>query len=163
MSKVLLRMVAVLLSCTFTITSMYSDESNKLKESMDMLKSKTSELGVPTISGPALLFGTTKLNGNYIIVDQIKEKTGCTATLFIKKGENYVRISTNVVKEGNRAVGTKLDPNGPAIVAINKGEMFAGVVDILGKQYNTIYEPIFTENKEVIGVYYVGILMEKSE
>ena len=165
MSKMLFRMLGLLLISAFAITSLCSDEAAtaKLKDSMEMLKSKTSELGLPKLDGSALLFGSTKLNGNYTIVDQIKEKNGCTATLFIKKGEDFVRISTNVVKEGNRAVGTKLDPNGPAIVAIRKSEAFAGVVDILGKKYDTIYEPIFNENKEVLGVYYVGILLEKAE
>ena len=158
-------MLGLLLISAFAITSLYSDEAAtaKLKDSMDMLKSKTSELGLPKLDGSALLFGSTKINGNYTIVDQIKEKYGCTATLFIKKGEDFVRISTNVVKEGNRAVGTKLDPKGPAIAAIRKSEVFAGVVDILGKKYDTIYEPIFNENKEVLGVYYVGILLEKAE
>jgi hypothetical protein len=49
-----------------------------------------------------------------------------------------------------------LDPNGQAIAAIRKGEVFYGVVDILGSQYDTGYEPIKSAAGEIIGVYYVG-------
>lgn len=34
--------------------------------------------------------------------------------------------------------------------------MLYGVVDILGKQYDTGYEPIKNPSGEIIGVYYFG-------
>ena len=41
---------------------------------------------------------------------------GGTATLFVKAGDEYVRVATNVqTNDGSRAIGTILDPNGPAI------------------------------------------------
>ena len=66
-------------------------------------------------------------------------------------------MATNVQKpDGSRAVGTVLDPNGKAFAAIAKGEGYFGPADILGKPYDTGYEPIRNANNEVIGVYYVG-------
>jgi hypothetical protein len=59
------------------------------------------------------------------------------------------------MKDGNRAIGTMLDPNGPAIAAIRQGAAFYGVVDILGKKYDTGYEPIKV-GSDIIGIYYIG-------
>src|SRR5262249_33209777 len=82
---------------------------------------------------------------------------GGTATLFVKSGDDYVRISTNVPGSvDGRALGTILDPKGKAIVNINKGEPFYGEVDILGKPYVTGYDPIKDASGKVIGIRYVG-------
>jgi hypothetical protein len=45
---------------------------------------------------------------------------GGTATLFSKTGEDYIRVSTNVIKNGERAIGTKLAPDGKAIKKLNQ-------------------------------------------
>jgi len=81
-----------------------------------------------------------------------------SATLFVKTGDEYVRVSTNVPKPdgSGRATGTILDPKGKAIVAINKGEAFYGEVTILDVPYITGYEPIKDASGKVIGIYYVG-------
>lgn len=135
-------------------------ESPKVKDAMQMLKAETAKLGKPKLEGEDLYFGTTKVNGDYAIVDQVKSKNGGTATLFAKKGGNFVRVSTNVLKDGQRAVGTILDPSGPAVASVRQGGPFYGMVDILGKIYDTGYEPIKSDSGDVIGVYYVGYLME---
>jgi hypothetical protein len=133
----------------------------KIKEAMTDLKDGAKKIGEPKLDGSSLFFGTTRMNGNYELVDSLKTKFGCTATFFIKKGDGFIRISTNVLKDGNRAVGTPLDPNGPVIVAIRKGEVYYGVVDILGKKYDTGYEPIKNAAGEIIGVYYIGYPLDK--
>ena len=82
-----------------------------------------------------------------------------TATIFVKHGDEYVRVATNVKKDdGSRAIGTVLDPKGKAIESIRKGEPFYGEVDILGKPYITGYKPIRDSSQKVIGIYYVGYL-----
>ncbi len=135
-----------------------ADKYATLKDAIKMLKEECLKLGEPKADGTLLYFGSTKMNGNYTIVDEVKKKYNVTATLFVKKGDSYIRICTNVIKDdGNRAVGTILDPKGKAIQAINKGEKFEGEVDILGKPYDTIYEPIVNSKNETVGVYYVGI------
>ncbi|MEW6291301.1 MAG: Cache 3/Cache 2 fusion domain-containing protein [Thermodesulfobacteriota bacterium] len=138
-----------------------TEHSAKIKEAMTVMKDQAAKLGEPKADGTSLFFGTTKMNGNYEIVDSLKAQFGCTATFFVKKGDGFIRISTNVLKDGNRAVGTPLDPNGPAIAAIRKGEVFYGVVDILGSQYDTGYEPINNAAGEIQGVYYIGYPLAK--
>lgn len=137
-----------------------SANTEKVKEALKVMKEEAAKLGAPKAEGSSLFFGTTKINGNYAIVDGLKARFNCTATFFVKKGADYVRISTNVLNEGNRAVGTVLDSKGPAYAAIAKGEAFYGNVDILGKKYEAGYEPVKNAAGETVGVYYVGFLLE---
>ena len=137
-----------------------AEDNVKVKEAMQTLKDETAKLGKPRVEGENLFFGTTKMNGDYTIVDAVKAKHGGTATLFVKKDSNFMRVSTNVMKDGQRAVGSNLDVNGPAYAANKQGNAFYGLVDILGKTYDTGYEPIKNDAGEVIGIYYVGYLME---
>lgn len=143
------------------VTAMAATESSaKIKTAMAAMKDEAAKLGAPKIDGGSLVFGATKINDNYALVDSLKTKFGCTATFFMKKGDGFVRVSTNVMKDGKRAVGTPLDPSGPAIAAIRQGNAFYGIVDILGKLYDTGYEPIKNGSGEIIGVYYIGYMME---
>jgi hypothetical protein len=141
----------------------------KVKTAMELLESKANKLGPPKIDGidtvagkqvPAIYFGSTKMNNHFDLVDEVVKEAQGTATIFVKDGEEYVRVATNVKKDdGSRAVGTILDPKGKAIESIKKGEAFYGEVDILGKPYITGYKPIRdTSKKNVIGIYYVGYM-----
>ena len=131
-----------------------------------LLKSKAATLGTPSLKGeeavagknvPALYFGETKINNNFALVDEVQKEMGGTATLFVKSGDEFVRVATNVKKpDGSRAIGTVLDPKGKAIASVAKGESFFGDVDILGKPYVAGYEPIRDAGNNIIGVYYVG-------
>jgi hypothetical protein len=139
-----------------------------VQSAMQLLKSKAAALGAPSIKGeeavagktvPALYFGDTKMNNNFSLVDEVQKEKGGTATIFVKNGDELVRVATNVKKDdGSRAIGTLLDPKGKAIAAVAKGESFYGDVDILGKPYTTGYEPIRDARNNIIGVYYVGYL-----
>jgi hypothetical protein len=138
----------------------------KVTKAMGILKAETAKLGAPKTEGtdktgdkttPGLYFGSTKVNNNFAVVDKVKAEAGGTATLFVKAGDEYVRVSTNVPgKVDGRAVGTILDPKGKAIVEINAGKAFYGEVDILGTTYVTGYEPIKNASGAVIGILYVG-------
>jgi hypothetical protein len=139
----------------------------RVQKSMELLKSMTARLGAPRIEGteqvggkdaPALYFGSTKLNNNFEIVDAIgrEDGKGMTATLFVKGGEEYIRVSTSVPKPdgSGRAIGTVLA--GPALEAIKQGKAYYGDVPILGVPYTTGYEPIKDSSGNMLGVYYVG-------
>lgn len=139
-----------------------------VKQAMVLLKQKTAKLGVPGIKGedavagksvPALYFGTTQMDNNFTVVDEVKKEVGGTATLFVKDGDDFVRVATNVQKaDGSRALGTRLDPNGKAITAVRGGASYSGDADVLGTVYVTRYEPIYDSAHKVIGIYYVGYL-----
>lgn len=141
----------------------YSAECKTTQQAIEALKSRLSRNGAPKIDGeailaeqkvPSLMFGRVKLTMNYDAVDEIKTKCGGTATVFVKKDKEFIRVSTNVLKDNVRAVGTSLAKN-KAYESVIKGEAFCGEVEILGKPYDTCYEPIKSGN-EILGLYYVG-------
>jgi hypothetical protein len=143
-------------------------QMDKVRASMAALKAKTAQLGAPKLEGndavagknvPALYFGTTKMNNDFDVVDEVVKDHGGTATLFVKAGDEYVRVATNVKKsDGSRAIGTVLDPKGPAIAMIQKGEAYYGEATILDKPYITGYDPIKDASGAIIGIYYVGYM-----
>jgi Cache 3/Cache 2 fusion domain len=141
-------------------------QADKVKASMAALKAKTGALGAPKIEGvepvggkdaPVLYFGSTKINNSFDVVDAVAKEQGGVATLFVKSGDDFIRVSTNVKKDnGSRAIGTALDPKGQVIGVIRKGEAYYGDANILGKPFVTGYEPIRDAEKNIIGIYFVG-------
>ncbi|MDE2599431.1 MAG: Cache 3/Cache 2 fusion domain-containing protein [Rhodocyclaceae bacterium] len=107
-------------------------------------------------SVPDLMLGSHPQANHFDLVDGLVKIAGGTATLFVKKGDDFVRVSTNVKRDGERAIGTVLDPKGKAIAAINQGKPFYGLVDILGNPFITGYEPIRDAQGQTIGIWYVG-------
>ena len=151
----------VVLAVLCSVSIAYSGDT---KKSLETLKAKLNELGAPKLAGtdtvagktvPAIYFGKVKINNNFDVVDAVKATHGGTATVFVKDGDEFIRVSTNVLKaDGTRAIGTPLARN-PAYEAVTKGETFCGEVTILNLPYDTCYEPIKADGK-VIGIYYVG-------
>ena len=144
----------------------YAQADPRVTKSMETLKAMTAKLGAPKLDvnevvgeAPALYFGSTKINGNFDIVDAISKEDGqgMTATLFAKtKGDEYIRVSTSVPKPdgSGRAVGTAM--KGPALEAIKAGKAYYGENPILGTPYVTGYEPIKDASGAQVGAYYVG-------
>jgi Cache 3/Cache 2 fusion domain len=161
-------MTGCLIGAVVLLPSVGQAQDAKVKKAMELLQSMAGEIGPPKTEGvdavagkqvPAIYFGSTKMNNHFDLVDEVVKQAGGTATIFVKSGDEYVRVATNVKKDdGSRAVGTILDPKGKAIASIQKNEPFYGEVDILGKPYITGYEPIQDQSKNVIGIYYVGYL-----
>ena len=137
----------------------------RVKSSMTLLKQRGLEVGMPsqgdnvmvkTTSARQLYLGNQPQANDFTLVDNLTAVMGGTATLFSKTGEDYIRVSTNVIKDGQRAIGTKLAPQGKAMANIVKGTAYYGAVDILGSPYLTGYEPMKNAAGQVIGIWYVG-------
>jgi hypothetical protein len=171
MKKSVLALLLFALIAVFAVqfpAGVFAGPAEDVKAAMEDLKSKAAAMGTPSIKGedavagkkvPAIYFGKTEMNNNFALVDEVQKEKGGTATVFVKSGDDFVRVATNVKKDdGSRAIGTVLDPKGKAIAAISKGESFYGEVPILGKPYITGYEPIRDADSHIIGVYYVGYL-----
>jgi hypothetical protein len=171
MKKSMLALLLLAFTADFLIqfpARVFAGPAEDVQAAMQLLKSKAAKLGAPSVNGeeavanktlPAIHFGATKMNNNFVLVDEVQKEVGGTATIFVKSGDEFVRVATNVKKDdGSRAIGTILDPKGKAIAAIAKGESYFGEADILGKPYVTGYEPIRDASSNVIGVYYVGYL-----
>jgi hypothetical protein len=135
------------------------------KATIAELDSRLAKIGAPRIEGtdevagktvPAIFFGSRKLNNNFDVVDGVRRSHNATATVFVKDGDEFVRVSTNVLTpEGKRGVGTPLARNA-AYAAVSKGETYCGPIDVLGTAFDACYNPIKDAGGKVIGVTYVG-------
>jgi cache 3/cache 2 fusion protein len=171
MKKSMFALVLLVIAADCLVQSparVFAGRAEDVQAVMQLLKSKAATLGTPSVNGeeavagkivPALHFGATKMNNNFALVDEVQKEVGGTATIFVRSGDEFVRVATNVKKDdGSLAIDTILDPKGKAIAAIAKGESYFGEADILGKPYVTGYEPIRDANSNIIGAYYVGYL-----
>lgn len=135
------------------------------KATIAELDSRLAKIGAPRIEGtddvagktvPAIFFGSRKLNNNFDVVDGVRRSHSATATVFVKDGDEFVRVSTNVLTpEGKRGIGTPLARNA-AYAAVSKGETYCGPIDVLGTAFDACYNPIKDAGGKVIGVTYVG-------
>jgi len=92
----------------------FAGPAEDVQAAMQLLKSKAATLGTPSVNGeeavagktrPALHFGATKMNNNFLLVDEVQKEVGGTATIFVKSGDEFVRVATNVKKDdGSRAI-----------------------------------------------------------
>jgi hypothetical protein len=129
------------------------------------LDARLAKIGSPKIEGtekagdktvPAIYWGDRKINNNYDIVDAIRKAHAATATVFVKDGDEFVRVSTNVLTpEGKRGVGTQLARNA-AYAAVSKGQQYCGPIDVLGTAFDACYNPVKDAKGEIIGVTYIG-------
>lgn len=146
--------------------------SERVKNSMSLLRDLSQSLGpasqstpisVNARSVPDLLLGEVLIGNQFDLVDKVTAIMGGTATIFSRDGNDFVRISTNVMTPTGRATGTLLAPQGAAIKQILQGKPFYGLVDILGTPYLTGYEPIRDSSGAVIGILYVGYKADLQE
>ncbi len=100
---------------------------------------------------------------NNDVCDRFTAMTGgSVATIFEKKGDDFLRIATSLKKEdGSRAVGTTLDRNHPAYPLLLRGEPYVGKATLFGKDYMTKYVPVKDGSGNIVGVYFIGFDVTK--
>ena len=158
------------------------DETAKLKSSNDMLMSMIAQTdsilreqaeswshvfaaemaGSFSLEGgetPILKLNGVPLNGTTRQVDNFNQLgKGNVATIFVRQGDDFLRIATSLKKEdGNRAVGTPLGSGHPAYASVRAGQPFIGKATLFGHHYMTKYTPVTDAKNEVVGLLFVGI------
>ncbi len=95
--------------------------------------------------------GVNIANNNF--VDGIRNRLGVACTLF--KGDT--RISTTIMHQGKRAVGTKMD--NPVVIqtVLVDGKQFKAKNTILGIDYDTLYWPLIDIEGKITGMYFIGV------
>lgn len=105
-----------------------------------------------------------EIQGNYQMVDAILEDLGDVATIFVKEGDDFQSISSNVVlDDGERAVGTFLGTDSAAYGPVMNGETYLGEADILGTEYFTAYQPLEDSSAQVVALLFVGVSRTTSD
>ena len=119
-------------------------------------RDQTRRVGSHTL--PALMLGEHELTGAEAVVDAVLEKTASTCTIFHVTDERWVRVATNVKKpDGSRATGTTIERDSPVYQYVMGGKTFAGTNNILGRFYETAYQPLRNAKGAIVSVLYVGV------
>ncbi|WLG90293.1 methyl-accepting chemotaxis protein [Pseudomonas cucumis] len=112
---------------------------------------------VAGVQTPGLHLGSDVLNNNFAEVDEFKQMTAGVATVFVRSGEEFIRVSTNVTKQdGSRAIGTLLDHANPAYARLMAGQSYVGRALLFERFYMSQYTPVRDSSGKVIAVLYVG-------
>ena len=153
------------LSATLLVGAMSLAHAYDPKATIADLDARLAKIGAAKVDGtekvgektvPALYFGERKINNNYDVVDAVRKAHNATATVFVKDGDEFVRVSTNVLTpEGKRGVGTQLARN-KAYEAVIKGTQYCGPIDVLGTAFDACYNPIKDASGKLVGVSYIG-------
>ncbi len=88
------------------------------------------------------------------LVDGIRREYDVSATIFWLAPEGFKRISTNVLQDGQRLVGTALS-DGPAYDALRSGRPYDGFSNVGGVFRIVKYQPLVRDGR-VVGAVYAG-------
>ncbi|WP_339504314.1 methyl-accepting chemotaxis protein [Pseudomonas sp. RL_105y_Pfl2_101] len=112
---------------------------------------------VAGVQTPGLSLGSEVLNNNFKEVDEFKHMTAGVATVFVRNGDDFIRVSTSLAKQdGTRAIGTVLDRAGPAYGPVISGQSYIGRALLFGRFYMSQYTPVRDSSGKIIAVLYVG-------
>ncbi|MCL2635034.1 MAG: methyl-accepting chemotaxis protein [Betaproteobacteria bacterium] len=121
-----------------------------------MRADETVEVG--SAKTPVLSLEGKVLNGNVAPFDRFTANTTAAGTLFVRQGDDFVRIATSLKKEdGTRAMGTPLGARHPARELLLAGKPYTGKARLFGRDYMTHYRPVFSASGQVIGALFVGL------
>ncbi|WP_342654003.1 methyl-accepting chemotaxis protein [Pseudomonas sp. F3-2] len=115
------------------------------------------QIAVAGLQTPALLLNGNALNNDFAEVDDFRKMTAGVATVFVRSGDDFVRISTSLSKQdGSRAIGTVLDHKHPAYERLLAGQGYVGRASLFDRLYMTQYSPVRDASGKVIAVLFVG-------
>jgi methyl-accepting chemotaxis protein-2 (aspartate sensor receptor) len=101
--------------------------------------------------------GGRALSNDFHAVDAFHQSTGGVATVFGRRGDEFLRITTSLKNEqGQRALGTTLAAAHPALALLREGKPYTGRAVLFGTPYMTHYDPIKDDGGRVIGALFIG-------
>jgi methyl-accepting chemotaxis protein len=107
---------------------------------------------------PVLKLDGVPVNLNFQIADHFTGLTGAVATVFVRDGDDFVRVSTSLKNDkGARAIGTLLSHEHPGYQAVLAGKSYIGLATLFGHRYMTQYDPLRDASGKVVGLSFVGI------
>ena len=97
------------------------------------------------------------VNDDHGSVDKFANETGGIATVFARKGEDFVRVTTSVKNDkGERQQGTLLERDSAAYQRVKTGEPYVGRTVVNGKPYMGYYVPSKDSTGKVIALLFIG-------
>ena len=97
------------------------------------------------------------VNEDYGSVDRFAQETGGIASVFVKKGNDFVTITTSIKNaQGERQQGVALEHSSPAYLHAQKGEPYAGRTVVDGKPYMGYMLPVKNTSGQVVALLFIG-------
>jgi methyl-accepting chemotaxis protein-2 (aspartate sensor receptor) len=84
-------------------------------------------------------------------------QTKLDATIFSYDGKDFVRTETTMMKDGQSAANTKLEPDSAAYKALVEKKSYTGPATVFGKDYQANYAPLIGEDGKLTGALFVGV------
>jgi methyl-accepting chemotaxis protein len=133
-----------------------NEEASKFSDSTisGVNKALTITVAYPVYDGSGTIGNVVfvdVINNDHFIVDLVKKTTGDESTIFLDK----YRISTSVVSNGQRAVGTTAS-DGVYNEVVRQGNDYSGTAVVVGQNFLTRYESLKDSNGNTIGMLFVG-------
>lgn len=114
-------------------------------------------VNVMGVSSPVLVHDLEQVNTSKSKVDRFANLTSGNATVFVRDGDDFMRVSTSLKKaDGSRALGTYLGKTHPGYQALINGNEYEGYAKLFGKDYMTVYRPVKDIQGQVVGILYIG-------
>ena len=108
------------------------------------IRSGSNVIGVVTV-------GTDPFS-NHGFVDSIKKRYGLECTIFHRD----LRISTTILQDGKRAVGTALENPAIKLQTLEQGVVYHGTAEIIGTSYRVSYSPLHDADGSIQGMLFLG-------
>jgi len=109
-------------------------------------------------SSPDLRLDGHSLVGTVDLPDRFTQATAAVATVFVRRGDDFLRVSTSLKNEkGVRAMGTLLDRRHPAYALLMQGKPYQGIAKLFGQPYVTHYEPLHDAQGQMVAVGFIGL------
>ncbi|MDD0810012.1 Cache 3/Cache 2 fusion domain-containing protein [Curvibacter sp. RS43] len=136
-------------------TTSLAQAFNRRLDGQVSLNGETMEMAGKPV--PVMLWHGKPVNLDGSVVDEFSQLTKSSTTVFVRSGEDFVRITTSLKNEqGQRATGTTLDRKHPAYPMALQGQPFVGLVNLFGRQYMTRYDPLKSVDGKVVGLTLVA-------
>ncbi len=94
-----------------------------------------------TVLGSSTSFAQSKLDASILSYD----------------GKDFVRTETTLMKDGQSAANTKLDPDSAAYKALVEKHSYTGPATVFGRDYQANYAPLMNKDGQLTGALFVGV------
>ncbi|MFO0589265.1 MAG: Cache 3/Cache 2 fusion domain-containing protein [Polyangiaceae bacterium] len=118
----------------------------------------TSTVDIGGTKVPVLKKGGASLNLDFKAVDNFTAMTGAVATVFVRSGDEFIRVSTSLKDDqGGRVIGTQLEHDHPAYAAGLAGRSYAGLATLFGRQHMVHYDALQSRGGQTVGLVAIAV------
>ncbi len=136
-------------------TALHDQARKRLDTNITIIKNVLAKNGETfNVHDSQLWIGNHALNNDNETIDWLVKMVSGNATLFM----GDMRVATNIVKEnGERAVGTRLNPGPIYDLVLKEGQTYKGEANLFGQDYFVAYDPIKDAEGKIVGIIFVGL------